>query len=128
MTRMRISTKNSRAIVLAALVFVLGVFSEADWYRGAVHRGSGIRAASATAHAAGTRTRGSQRAVRGVLHEWQNTSSIASVTNSAVHQLTAAEFVFIAVAAARRDSSPHPSSARPPPVAGTVRVPRLRIS
>jgi hypothetical protein len=114
---MRISTENSKAIVIAALVFVLGVFIEADWYPGAVHRGSGTIAASGTAHAAGVRARGSQRANRGVFHKWQYTPTIAFAANSPVPYRTSTEFVFSAIRAAHSDSAPHPFSARPPPAA-----------
>lgn len=109
--------KRSIAIIIAAFVFVLGVFVETDSFPGAIHPGYRAIVASATAHASGIRTLESRHAVRSLFHAGRYGPSLGLGATSLIHYLKCAEFVFCAAQAARSSSAPHPFSARPPPAA-----------
>ena len=107
--------KNSRTIVIAAFLLVLGVFLEADRFAGAIHRGTGITTTSGTARAIAIRTPGFRRAARGVVPGPISNTSIDAAPAPPVLRFASEPFVSYAAHAARGSSAPHPFSARPPP-------------
>jgi len=107
--------KNSVAIIIAAFVFVLGVFVGADSVPGAIHPGYRSIVASATAHASGIRTLGSRLALRSLFHRASDSPSISPGTISAVHHVKFAELVFCTAQAARNSAAARRFSGRPPP-------------
>lgn len=107
--------KSSIAIIIAAFVFVLGVFAEADSFPAAIHPGYRTIVPSATHHASGIRTLGCRHGLRSLFHGGRYRPIISRGSISAVHYVKFAEFVFCTAQDARSSSAARPFSARPPP-------------